>query len=82
MDGPRFEEVEEGGDARKGEIADKDGGVEASMALLFLDGVAAFLVEEWIGFEDYGGVSGGRGAKERHGLMAMMVLLTGWSWKK
>lgn len=82
MDGPWFEEVEEGGDAWKGEIADKDGGVEAGMAFLFLDGVAAFLVEEWIGFEDCGGVSGGMGDKARHELMAMVVLLTGWSSKK
>lgn len=55
---PRFEKVEEGGNAREAELADEDGGVEARIALLGFDRVAPFLVDCGKGFEDWAGVSG------------------------
>lgn len=54
-----LEEMEDGGDAREGEIRYKDGGIETGVAFFVLDGLCALLVEEGVGFEDYCGISKG-----------------------
>lgn len=44
-DEPWLEEMDEGGDARKGESADENGGVETSMTLFLFNSITAFLIE-------------------------------------
>ena len=61
---PGLEEMEDGGDAREREIGDKDGGIETGVAFFVVDGLCALLVEEGVGFEDWGGMSK-RWRKER-----------------
>jgi hypothetical protein len=78
---PGLEEMQDGRDTREREIGDKDGGIETGVAFFVLNGLGALLVEEGVGFEDCGGVSKGVERGGGNGLMDMMVLLRGWSWK-
>jgi hypothetical protein len=48
--GPRFEKVEEGGDAREAELTDENRRIQAGIAFFCLDDVTAFLVNGGKGF--------------------------------
>lgn len=51
----RFKEVKKGWDAREAESSDKDGCIESSMALFFLDTGLPFLIDFGVCLENYAG---------------------------